>query len=135
MPEPLPEPQNLHEAITQGIQSALRDLGVDLVGCPPDNLSGHVIGELKRMPGWHSPARAITDHAELDALPVDSVVIEVGDGGDGEPRAIVWQRDIRDDEALCWASPHRSGWRYSDEIDLPVRVLWTPRDTKGEISR
>lgn len=36
-----------HTAVTRGIERALADLGVDLVGCSPSVLSGHVIKELR----------------------------------------------------------------------------------------
>src|ERR1700752_4432242 len=37
----------LHEVLTRGIERALRDLGVDLVGCTPATLTGPIIRELR----------------------------------------------------------------------------------------
>lgn len=66
-------PQNLHQAITLGIESALADFGFEL-DARPALLTGHVIRELKRIPGWRPPVREITEPAELDALPDHSIV-------------------------------------------------------------
>lgn len=44
--QPTPPP-TAHAAVTRGLERALRDLGVDLVGCPPSVLSGHVLKELR----------------------------------------------------------------------------------------
>lgn len=39
--------ESLHDVLARGIKKALRDLGVDLVGCAPELLTGHVIKELR----------------------------------------------------------------------------------------
>lgn len=52
-------PRNLHDAITIGITRAHLDLGVNAAGCTPAMLTGHVIQELKRIPGWRPPAEPV----------------------------------------------------------------------------
>ena len=106
-------PQNLHDAITIGLESALADLGVDLVGCAPATLSGHVIRELKRIPGWRPPPRVITDAADLDSLPDDTII-----------RTRYGTAAQRIDEA--WEIPNEVGRCLSESIDLPATVLYLP---------
>lgn len=48
-------PPTAHAAVTRGLERALRGLGVDLVGCAPSVLSGHVIKELREDGLLHSP--------------------------------------------------------------------------------
>ena len=47
-------PSTAHLAVTRGLERALRDLGVDLVGCSPSVLSGHVLKELREAGLLHS---------------------------------------------------------------------------------
>jgi hypothetical protein len=44
--------ETLHDVLTRGIDSGLRDVGATLTGCTPSLLTGHVIREL-RAAGLH----------------------------------------------------------------------------------
>jgi hypothetical protein len=110
---PYPEPQNLYQAITRGIESALRDFGVDL-GCPPAVLSGHVMRELKRIPGWRPPARVIECPAELEALPTGTIV---------QSNAGTIACRFNRVRGVVFGSNHPFDW---DALQLPATVLWTP---------
>jgi hypothetical protein len=55
----------LHEVLTRGIERALRDLGVDLVGCAPATLTGHIIRELLDA-GLHPGRRPTFDHKDVE---------------------------------------------------------------------
>ena len=88
------QPKNLHQAITIGLERAIRDFGVDLTDCTPSTLTGHVIRELKRIPGWRPPARLIKTPEELDALQPAADIIRAWD----EDQTIVVPALIRCDD-------------------------------------
>lgn len=112
------QPKNLHQAITIGLERAIRDFGVDLTDCTPSTLTGHVIRELKRIPGWRPPARIIKTPEELDALQPAADIIR----GRGRVRACPYRRhrqprkrdrpvSINPWEIACPACPATAGQR------------------------
>ncbi|WP_280510458.1 hypothetical protein [Nocardia farcinica] len=69
--------------------------------------------------------RVIETPAELDALPVGSIVREIGvDAG----RSLAWRKCAQsgEREPFCWEEFGTSLRSQSSEISLPVIVLWTP---------
>ena len=134
------QPKNLHQAITIGLERAIRDFGVDLTDCTPSTLTGHVIRELKRIPGWRPPARLIKTPEELDALQPAADIIRAWD----EDQTIVVPALIRCDDTFVferattplpqlrreqhpyWWRPGGSIPRRSDELAFPVTVLHEP---------
>lgn len=63
----------------------------------------------------------ITDHAELDALPVGTIVMD-----SPYPDGDVYQRTREG----FWAEPGFEGLCTSRVLSLPATVLWTPEATE-----
>lgn len=124
------QPKNLHQAITSGLERAIRDFGVDLTDCTPSTLTGHVIRELKQIPGWRSPARLIKTPEELDALQpkadisVVPALIRCADNFVFERATDLLTAAGR----TAWNQPGSSVQRYSDDLAFPVTVLIEPEE-------
>jgi len=138
------EPRNLHEAISIGIGRALSDLGADVSGCTPSMLSGHVIQELRRIPGWRPPARVVTTAEEMDALQPAQDVIDSGRSGancwaavicDAQGQVLTRDVDNLGDEvnqgrhAGWWLTGHTRDDIDSSTLTYPVTVLYAPTET------
>lgn len=135
LPDWGPRPVTLHQAIAQGLTHALSDFGVDLIGCSPATLTGHVIHNLKRIPGWCPPAQVIDDAEGLSALRTGTVIrsrlgdiasVDHGPRGDWTGvRTVVHVLDIG----------VTSRWTVSQLVEddssssFPWTVVWSPAET------
>ncbi|PFX04277.1 hypothetical protein CJ469_02155 [Nocardia farcinica] len=123
-------PRVLHRAIDQSLADLFTDWDLSQGLPAPVTVAVHIERDL-RAAGWRPPAREITDPEELDALPVGSIVREIGvDAG----RSLAWYKCVnsRARAPFCWeefGTPLRS---QSSEISLPVIVLWTPSRRAGD---
>ncbi|MBF6538200.1 hypothetical protein IU418_13400 [Nocardia farcinica] len=122
-------PRVLHRAIDQSLADLFTDWDLSQGLPAPVTVAVHIERDL-RAAGWRPPAREITDLAELDGLPVGSIVREIGvDAG----RALAWRKCVhsRARAPFCWEEFGTSLRSQSSEISLPVIVLWTPEQEGG----
>ncbi|BAD58841.1 hypothetical protein [Nocardia farcinica] len=109
-----PEESSLGDALLEALETVLempRDLKV-----PTDPLAA-ILRDVVVAAGWRPPARVITDLAELDTLPVGSVVMD-----SPYPEGDVCRRTADG----VWEHPGLPGCCTSRVLSLPVVVLWTP---------
>lgn len=75
--------------------------------------------------GWRPPPRRIDDRAELEALPIGAIVLEVGEAAsDAWPH--VWRHIDYDGTRRAWEKPGSREPLLAAAVDLPVLVLRTP---------
>ena len=91
------------------------------VGTSDRNVIAHGIAMGLEDDGWSKP-RTVNSAAELDALPVGSVVRELEDAPS------VFEKVAYEEGETGWEMPGDLHWYTPVEIALPATVLFTPGD-------